>query len=350
MLVARILPAKNNNDTETTSSSSNSASNTPSTTASTTASKSFLSCSLILWIKESSYSIYSVSCERPSVVLHAILVFWPRAYDSFSAAQASVVSGAFYICAMPLCSSAFWQIANSTAQVNMDNYKHTNKMVWRFVKVGLIQWCILASAFFGPDGTPRDTSQLATSLLVLSVTAEILLGTKRDTSFVAPYQPHIIVVGIFSFPLVLLCLWELVGMTVASRNSFGTQNIQGTGAIGGYSNQVRGSANFGWWYGSLSKTITYFTWLCYILIMLSLNFSAHMAKWCTKGVKAPFWLEHILAETHGGRIPVLAEGSKYHFFICKQDGNGPFSGKNLAYGKYLSEGAKESVHRVMEAL
>ena len=60
-----------------------------------------------------------------------------------------------------------------------------------------------------------------------------------------------------------------------------------------------------------------------------------MAKWCTKGVKAPFWLEHILAETHGGRIPVLAEGSKYHFFICKQDGNGPFSGKNLAYGKYF---------------
>ena len=119
-------------------------------------------------------------------------------------------------------------------------------------------------------------------------------------------------------------------MAVSHRDSYGTENMVGYGAVGGTSNQLRGKGNFGYWYGSYSRGIVYFQWACYLIVMFCLNFSIWLGKRCAKGPKAPEWLQDVLKDTNG-RIPLLENGAEYHFFISKQDGTGPHTGKNLAY-------------------
>ena len=106
-------------------------------------------------------------------------------------------------------------------------------------------------------------------------------------------------------------------MAVSHRDTYGTENMVGYGAVGGTSNQLRGKGNFGYWYGSYSRGIVYFQWACYMIVVFCLNFSIWLGKHCAKGPKAPEWLQDVLKDTNG-RIPLLKNGAEYHFFISKQ--------------------------------
>ena len=268
----------------------------------------------------------------PSVIWHAALVYWPRGYDSYTATQASTWSGLFYILGMPITVSAFWQVVTSAADSNVGHNKnYAVEVSWRWTKIMLAQWCVLVSTLFGPDGTPSDTSGVSSNILVLGVTAEVVLATRRSFTVRNLFQEkHLLIVAVFCIPLILLSLYEIVGMVVSNRSTYGSSGMTGYGAVGGDSNQVRGSTAYGWWFGPYARNIAYFQWFCYLVIMYCLNFSVTITKWCNSGVRAPAWLADVLEETQG-RIPVLADGAEYHFFITKKDGGGEGSGKTLAY-------------------
>jgi hypothetical protein len=282
-------------------------------------------------IRKAYYNSLSVCCERPSVILHAILITWPRGYDTFVASAASTWSGVFYFVLPGILVSAYWQVATSSARFNVGIRAYAKQVCRRWSIIMLAEWCVLVSTFFGPDGTPSDSSNVATNIVLLGVVAESILGTTRSFSEVNFDQhPHLLIIALFCLPLILLSCWEVVAMAVSHRDTYGTENMVGYGAVGGTSNQLRGKGNFGYWYGSYSRGIVYFQWACYLIVVFCLNFSIWLGKRCAKGPKAPDWLQHVLKDTNG-RIPLLQNGAEYHFFISKQDGTGPHSGKNLAY-------------------
>jgi hypothetical protein len=282
-------------------------------------------------IRKTYYNALSVCNERPSVILHALLIMWPRGYSASVSSVASTISGGMYLVFPGILVSAFWQIATNSAKFNVGIRAYAVQVYWRWSKIMLAEWCVLVSTFFGPDGTPSDSSNVATNIVVLGVVAESILGTTRSFSDVNFAQhPHLLIIALFCLPLILLSCWEVVAMAVSHRDSYGTENMVGYGAVGGTSNQLRGKGSFGYWYGSYSRGIVYFQWACYLIVVFCLNFSTWLGKRCAKGPKAPEWLQDVLKATNG-RIPLLENGAEYHFFISKQDGNGPHTGKNLAY-------------------
>ena len=258
--------------------------------------------------------------EYPSVMIHSALIFLPRGYDAVVASQASTVSPYFYTFGMPITVSAFWQIARSAANSNVGHNKaYSVQVAWRWLKILLAQWCVLVSTLFGPDGTPGDVSTVSSNILFLGLTAEVVLASRRTFTVQNLFdEKHLLVVIIFCVPLVLLSFYEIVAMTVSNRSTYGSRSMTGLGAIGGDSNQVKGSTAMGWWYGPYARYVAYFQWSCYLVILYCLNFSVQASKWwCNSGIQAPAWLGDVLIETQG-RIPALKNGAKYHFFISKK--------------------------------
>ena len=131
------------------------------------------------------------------------------------------------------------------------------------------------------------------NILVLAVLLECMLGTIKERSLeVWASKYHVILLVIFSFPLLLVTVFEVVAMTVASPSTFGQIHMQSVGAIGGPSNQVLGSVNSnGWWFGFADDAFMWISMTCYLGILASLTVFPYLIT-CIglRGPKAPPYL------------------------------------------------------------
>ena len=187
----------------------------------------------------------------------------------------------------------------------------------------LFQFANLVASFFSPGGPPTWYPFATINACILGVLAEVFLGTIRERSFeVWSSKYHVVAASMFAIPMIILSLWEVVGMVVGNYNDYGQIHVSIVGAIGGDSNQLSGGRNsIGWWFGTHGQGLIAFHIFCYGGVGLSLLVLPYLVV-CIglRGPKAPDWLSGVLAHTNG-HIPVLTgkSNNRFHFFISKHE-------------------------------
>ena len=190
----------------------------------------------------------------------------------------------------------------------------------RWYKMVLLQWVLMVASFFAPYGPPSTYPIAGANLVFLSIVHEFLAGTIRSSTCATwANKPYVVLAVMFCVPLLLFTLWEFVGIGIGSYSNFGQKLMISGGAIGGYSNQIRGPGSIGWWWGREEFLPPVMSVACWFGISVSLIVIPWFLRFAgIRGKRAPVWLSDLLLETDG-HIPVLPPGLRYHFFISKHE-------------------------------
>ena len=196
---------------------------------------------------------------RPTLLVHSIIVFGPRAWLAFNFGQYSSegmeeqhgINGWLWTGLALTVPLMFNTTASMIARVRVDDRQYQGQFLARWLKIFLLQFSVMVSSLFSPGGVASWFPILSVNILVLGVIMEILIGTIPQRTFEAwSSKYHVVLTTIFSLPLLLISVVELVAMLVGSYETFAQVHMHNVGAVGGSSNQMLGSVNsYGWWWG-----------------------------------------------------------------------------------------------------
>ena len=268
---------------------------------------------------------------RPALFVHALSVFGMRSWLSFrfgvhdgNMGQRGVLTqanGLFFLALSYILPMAFAQVASMIARVRVGDSEYQTNCLSRWWRILLIQFAVLVSALFSPGGAPSWLPIISVNILVLAILFESLLGTIKERNLENwSSKYHVVLLTMFSVPLFLVTVFELVAMAVSSPLTFGQVHMQNVGATGGTSNQMLGSVNSnGWWFGLSDETMMWVSMTCYFGMLASLIVLPHLLVLVGfRGPKAPQYLAKILHKT-GGHVPLLSRENHFHFFITKHE-------------------------------
>jgi len=204
---------------------------------------------------------------------------------------------------------------HNTEEMHSSDY--TSRFFQRWSIIIFIQMTVFISSFFSPNGPPNWFPTIQIDFLVLSLVMETLLGTIKQRTFRAwASKYHVAGAIIFCIPLIFICAWEGVAIVMGSYSTTGQKNMQNSGQVGGYSNQIRGpNGSVGWWWGKDQSSAIAITTLCVGGLVASMNILPSFIRWLgIRGAKAPLWLEDLLVETDG-HVPRPRDGNEYRKFL-----------------------------------
>ena len=193
---------------------------------------------------------------RPSVAMHGLSVFGWRSYaagkdsrpveqNNSSLSRLGVFSVFLWsfagICAILIFST----ISESIAQVQRGNKNYQSGFLKRWCVLVLVLWCYLVASFFSPGGPPTHFPLVSVNIVFLGILFESIIGSIPTTSSVDVWlsKYHVMLAFLFAVPQVLVSLYELVAIVVSSYGTYGQIHVGSIGAIGGDTNQIRGSSN-----------------------------------------------------------------------------------------------------------